>query len=467
MTRNPAYAVPPPRRTSESVPVSGTPLFVVPPSGGLERQEDKQPEAVRESPPLHPPIQCSFPFRLKAELRTQTSGSATVSRRLGLFAQGLASVLSLAFLILAATLPQPASACQVPVFRYALERWEADPFILQVAHTRPLPGPLEKRLGELQKELESTPPPVNLELEVLDLGNLTDEQKVAVPGLDLIQNDPAILLHPPKSWGDDARPLVFDANVPTIDRILDSPARRRCVEDLLAGQSAVWFLVESSDKSADDQAFQTLKAALKRAEKEIEIPEGIHCAEDAESLPDNVNLEDVLRSSIPLKISFKIERLCRDDPAEQVFLKLLAGPAGQWPEGPAVVPVFGRGRSLGPAPAADLPGQRIIDACAYLCGACSCQVKSGNPGYDILFRAPWSEHLQEGLVVIDKELPPLPGVGQIDQKAPPADLDNDLPSAPSPNDVPPIPPLWWVGGGVLALVLVGGSFLILRSKRSG
>jgi len=352
----------------------------------------------------------------------------------------------------------------VPVFRYALERWEADSFRLQVVHRKPLPAPLEKRLLRIQSELDAAPPPANLELEVLDLDKINETQQMAVPGLDLVRHDPAFLLQPPKSWGPDARPIALKADESTLAQILDSPARSRCVEDLLAGQSAVWFLVESGDAGADKAAEESLRRALDRAQEEIEIPEGVHCATDTESLPEDVNLDDVLRSSIPLQISFKIERLRRDDPAEQVFLKLLAGPAGALPDGPVIVPVFGRGRSLGPAPASGMPEERIVQACAYLCGACSCQVKSGNPGYDILFRAPWSEHLQEGLVVIDKELPPLPGVGQLTQKTPVPDPEGDPTAVPAPETSPSLPPLWWIGGGLMAVILAGGSVMMLRKK---
>jgi hypothetical protein len=369
-----------------------------------------------------------------------------------------------AAILLAAALLQCADACQVPVFRYALERWEADPFRLQVVHRNPLPPPLEKRLVEIQKELDATPPPANLELEVLDLARLSEAQQMAVPGIGSLRHDPAFLLLPPKSWGADARPIALKADAATLDRILDSPARHRCVGDLLAGESAVWFLIESGDAEADKKVEGSLRRALDRAQSEIEIPEGVHCATDTEELPRDVNLDDVLRSSIPLKISFKVERLRRDDPVEQVFLKLLAGPSGALPEGPVIVPVFGRGRSLGPGPAAGMPEERIIQACAYLCGACSCQVKSGNPGYDLLFLAPWSEHLQEGLIVIDKELPPLPGVGQLTQKAPAPDPEADSASVPSPNSPTTVAPLWWIGGGLLALVLLGGSILFLRAK---
>jgi hypothetical protein len=110
-----------------------------------------------------------------------------------------------------------------------------------------------------------------------------------------------------------------------------------------------------------------------------------------------------------------------------------------------------------------LTEDKIVAACAYLCGACSCQVKSGNPGYDLLFRAPWSEHLRDGLVVVDKELPPLPGVGQIGETDPVADPEDSPDSLPAPETATPVSPLWWIAGGLLALGLLAGTWFLLKT----
>lgn len=363
-------------------------------------------------------------------------------------------------LILALTLLQSAFACQVPVFRYALERWNADPFRLQVVYRGELSPSLTKMLLATQGELATKPSPLNLTLETLDVGKLNETQQLSVVGLDQVESWPAFLLHPPESW-QNAPPILLDASEQTLQQILHSPARQKCIDDLLAGESAVWFLIESGDAAADDAALALLEASLERAEREIEIPEGVLRAEDLENFSGEVDMDDILRSSIPLKISFKIERLRRDDPAEQVFLKILTGPAQLKADGPVIVPVFGRGRSPGPVAASAVTEERILQACAYLCGACSCQVKSGNPGYDLLFRANWHEHLQEGLVVVDRVLPPLPGVGSLTPS------DASKPTTTPPDTLATSEPsfsLWWIGGGILALVLIGGSLILIRNS---
>lgn len=284
-------------------------------------------------------------------------------------------------------------ACQVPVFRYALERWQADTFRLQLIHQ-----------GEAPAELSIEPKHLNLEFESINVDNLTPNERFAVVGIEKLTEYPAFLLHPPKSWKN-PEPLVFPGTKETLESIINSPLRQRIKNDLLEGQSAVWVLVEGSDHSANESTFNLLNDTLKEAAKSIQIPEGVIQADQVGKVGKDINLDDVLRSSIPLKISFKIERVKRSDPAEQTFLSVLTTNRYSPPQEPLVVPIFGRGRTPGPLLGSSITAETITIACEYLCGACSCQVKSGNPGYDLLFQANWQEKLQSGLVVVDKSLP--------------------------------------------------------------
>ena len=284
-------------------------------------------------------------------------------------------------------------ACQVPVFRYALERWQSDTFRLQFIHQ-----------GEVAAGLSIEPKHLNLEFESLDMDKLTPGERFAVVGLEKLTEYPAFLLHPPESWKNN-EPLVFPGTKSALEGIIDSPLRQQIKNDLLEGQSTVWVFVEGTDRSANEATFKLLNDTLLEAKKNIQIPDGVIQADQVGKVGEDINLDDVLRSSIPLQISFKIERINRTDPAEQAFLRILTANRYSPPEEPLVVPIFGRGRTPGPLLGSLITAETITTACEYLCGACSCQVKSGNPGYDLLFQANWQEKLQSGLVVVDKSLP--------------------------------------------------------------
>jgi len=296
-------------------------------------------------------------------------------------------------LILFLCLITQAVPCQVPVFRYALERWEADIFRLQLI-TR----------GTPPADLQSIPEHLNLEFEALDLDALTTAEQLSIVGLERITEYPSFLLHPPDNWKN-PEPIVFPGTSSDLRKIIDSPVRQLIKKDLLSGHSTVWVLVEGTDEEANETTYQQLQETLKKAQEKITIPEGVIQADQVGKVGADVSLDDVLRSTIPLKISFKIERVKRSDLAEQPFLRILTANRSSPPKEPLVVPIFGRGRTPGPLLGSTITPDTIMNACEYLCGACSCQVKSGNPGYDILFLANWREKLNSGLVVVDKKLP--------------------------------------------------------------
>ena len=346
-------------------------------------------------------------------------------------------------------------ACQVPVFRYALERWQSDQFRLQLITQGAPPADLEKNLLDLQTELTSPNSSLNLTLEVLDLNKLKPNQQLAVVGLEKIQSYPTFLLHPPESWNNPS-PFVFPGDQSTLQSILDSPLRHRIKNNLLQGESIVWVLIEGSDQAANEAIHQLLQQSLKRAQEEIELPDGVIQADQIGKVGDDVDLENVLRSSVPLKISFKIERLKQNDPAEQALLKILTANRPIPPGEPLVVPIFGRGRTPAPLPGSRITSERILDACKYLCGACSCQVKSGNPGYDLLIKANWQEKLQSGLVVIEKELPSvLPSLNDQSQETQSSPL-HDTGNIGSSNK-------FLIALAILAILALGiGSFVLLK-----
>ena len=81
---------------------------------------------------------------------------------------------------------------------------------------------------------------------------------------------------------------------------------------------------------------------------------------------------------------------------EQAFTAMLAGPNGYMENanGPWLSLVFGRDRALGAWAAEGFGDEQIDEACLFLLGACSCEVKRMNPGWDLLLNADWVESLR-------------------------------------------------------------------------
>jgi hypothetical protein len=256
-----------------------------------------------------------------------------------------------------------ARACQVPVFRYALERWEPGVYQLR--------APAASGLALAGKE-------VNAEMEL-------------APGVERLE------LRYPAGLRQAAEEPVWTgaATAEMVGRVMDSPARAEARKRLLEGESAVWVLVESGDAAKDEEAARVLEAGLRAAEGKLALPDGVITQEEAAAVDPARRREnaDVLQSDLPLKIAFSLLRVKRDDPAEEVFLAMLTGiepDLGEYAGEPMVFPVFGRGRALEPMIGKGIHEGNVLEAAAYLCGACSCEIKEQNPGIDLLMAADWA-----------------------------------------------------------------------------
>jgi hypothetical protein len=165
--------------------------------------------------------------------------------------------------------------------------------------------------------------------------------------------------------------------------LLDSPARTQLVKRLLAGDSIVWLLIRSKDKSRSDATRQMLEESFKTLSKRVRLPEGI--GEPGSEL----------HSEVPLFVQFSVIEIDPNDKQEAFLIRWLRGfrPEAVEKDEPLAIPVFGRGRALEVIPASELNVDLVKDLTLFLSGACSCQVKEQNPGFDLLMTAEWDDRL--------------------------------------------------------------------------
>ena len=271
-----------------------------------------------------------------------------------------------------------AQACNVPVFRFALERWQGDPYQVVVFHRGPLSlaqreeiRPLEDMQNQFQAnavawtvDVDSLKNPVDKELYEA----LGDE-----PSLPFIAVQyPAPLRITVPVW---SAPLSRES----VARLTDSAARQEIVRRLAAGQTAVWLLVESGDAVKDKAAEEMLAEQIPLLEQKLKLPE-------LTATPD-----DTLLTSTPLKVGFSVLRLSRRDMSEEPLVQMLLRSEPDLVErnDAMVFPVFGRGRALLGLVGVEITADNLYDCAAFLVGACSCEVKAQNPGFDLLLAAEW------------------------------------------------------------------------------
>ena len=312
----------------------------------------------------------------------------------------------------------------MPVFRYALERWQADEYHAVVIQQ----GTLDEEQKEAIQIIEEAGSPLfetgaNLTLHKLDLssGPSVDPRWQSETSTFKPDDPPRIALYYPSSTGIDEPLWTGNLTIANAKAIIDSPLRQKIRDELLAGTSNVWLLLQSGDESLDREAEERLRKFLGQASEETKLPDGIIPLEKAHQLrsgPDEgpIDMDDVLRSSVPLKIHFSTIAVSRNDPAEEIFISMLLKHSPRMrsiTDQPIAIPIFGRGRVLEGMIGRDITLEHTLGASSYLCSACSCQVKEENPGLDMLMAVKWADHMLGNLIIEDRVLPPLEGIAEI------------------------------------------------------
>jgi len=278
-----------------------------------------------------------------------------------------------------------ACACNIPVFRYALERWRPDQCEAIVFHNGDLSAEQRRLIEELSAATIGKDQSANVKIVQSDISRTTALHRElwteleSDPGASLPYVVLRIKLGPGRIVNGWRGPL--DA----IGRsgVLESPARKELGRRLLAGHSIVWLMIGAGDEQRNLAARQMLTANFDTLANKIELPEGI-------GLPGSE-----LHSEIPLLLKYSLLEIDRADLREQFLIELLSGfqPAAVAVDEPLIVPVFGRGRALEVIPASDLSAHLMEDLTMFLSGACSCQVKEQNPGFDLLLSVDWETEL--------------------------------------------------------------------------
>lgn len=267
---------------------------------------------------------------------------------------------SLLLLLSSALMHAETCACTIPVFRYALDRWETDRFKLTV----PASTSQNAELTDLLRPLRANGT-ANLDIATARDAALTKARLVdsKTSSQDL--------------WSGDLDKAALAA-------VLDSPGRKQILQRILAGESVVWVIVDTGKPEE--------QAEIARIEKRLKFLENVA----ALPIQDPNDPDSQLGPGPALLLKFSTLRLRKDDPAEKLLISMLAGPAGK--VDPArdsfAAAVFGRGRVLGAWPLAQLDDTALEEACMFLVGRCSCRLKNENPGWDILLNVDWPKALE-------------------------------------------------------------------------
>jgi len=146
----------------------------------------------------------------------------------------------------------------------------------------------------------------------------------------------------------------------------------------------VWIMLETGDAKVDRDMQALLEGQLQRLAKEIVVPDAADWGGESVEIDSNLN--------------FSVLRLNPKDPDEALTVKMLMGiepDLEDFAGHPMVFPVYGRGIVLYALVGRGIDENTIRAAAEFLAGPCSCQIKSANPGTDLLVSANWEQEIKK------------------------------------------------------------------------
>jgi len=325
-------------------------------------------------------------------------------------------------------------ACETPVYRYAMYRWQPRPYEIYCFHHGPLSADDQEIAKAFSAGAANKKMPANLAYTAVDVA--------ADPQLDVADLPEDVK----QIWRNGSRPAAstyliispigFPAyngrlTVADVQPLMQSPLRKEIATQLGEGMAGVFVLVKGKDTPAHDeppepgslppvtnamarQRLQQLAADVNsgRIKPPTERPAGATGYLDKEGgdkedransfdpLPEDGGSVEKNDAEIDLPEEAKLQtpatrvavvELDRQDPAEKWLLKLLLAVEPDLPEfdEPMVFVVVGRGRVLPPFIGRGINADLLKTAFDFVTGPCSCTVADENPGVDMLMAQDW------------------------------------------------------------------------------
>ena len=306
------------------------------------------------------------------------------------------------------------TACNIPVFRYALERWPPDYYRCYIFHNAELDADAKAMATELDATYTVQSTPCNIICTFVDLNKKYPNSIMKVYNEHVKDKTlPVMVVSSPANYSERQKTFwVKPFNKKALMQVVDSPARVAIYEKIMHGESAVWVLFTSGDEKRDNAARAILSGTISNLMETCTMPEGVIPVGQEVMHPHEE--ENKLELEIPLKISFSVIEVSQQDPAEAFFIENIKSSSDHMTNaagGPFTVPIFGQGRVA----AAIIERDMLLDNMTYLgyyiSDACSCQAKAQNIGFDLLMLGDWS--IFDNQLVQDRKLPPVTGAGAL------------------------------------------------------
>ncbi len=274
-----------------------------------------------------------------------------------------------------------AFACETPVYRYAMYRWQPAPYEIYFFHDKPA-GESDQQVHELLTDAERSEAaranvaliPVNIS-EDPELASVPPDVKKAWAERDN-KELPSYFISTPYGVG-----LSFEQlDEAKVQSLIESPSRKSLAAQLETGKLGVFVMLSGQD-AKENEATEAILNGLVEEVQEGKVSLYVSPTDE----PAEENKDEAPAFDIGL---LKVDRSSEE---EQWFVRSLLAmePDLAEEERPMVFLVYGRARALLPYIGKGITRENLIREIEFVSGACSCTVKEQNPGVDLLVKYDW------------------------------------------------------------------------------
>ena len=273
-------------------------------------------------------------------------------------------------------------ACETPVYRYAMYRWQPAPYEVYFFHDTE-PNDQQQQVADLLESLGrggDTPAnvaylPVNL-AEDKELASVPPDVKKSWEARE-DKSLPTYFISTPYGAA-----LSFDQLDPAgVKALVESPARKSLAAQLETGKLGVFVMLTGQDADETKQTEETMQALVEevRSGKVSLYVSPTEAGEESGAEEPKGNTD----------LGFMV--VDRESQEEKWFVRSLLAmePELEKEARPMVFLVYGRARALLPYIGKGITRENLLREIEFVSGACSCTVKEQNPGIDLLVRYDW------------------------------------------------------------------------------
>ncbi|MBP88299.1 MAG: hypothetical protein CMJ64_16550 [Planctomycetaceae bacterium] len=285
-----------------------------------------------------------------------------------------------------------AVACETPVYRYAMYRWQPAPYEVYFFHDAE-PDDKHQQVAELLEGFgrgSATPAnvaylPVNV-AEDKELASVPPDVKKAWDARE-DKSLPTYFISTPYGAG-----LKFDQLDPaTVKALVESPARKSLAAQLETGKLGVFVMLtgkEAAETKQTEEIMTDLVEEVRSGKVSLYLsPTEASATESSETEAGEGEKAEEPKGNTELGF-MKVDR---ESAEEKWFVRSLLAmePDLEQEERPMVFLVYGRARALLPYIGKGITRENLLREIEFVSGACSCTVKEQNPGVDLLVRYDW------------------------------------------------------------------------------